>query len=442
MFSALTNTFQSIFSKFGRSGKLTEKNIQDALEEVRLALLDADVQYGIVKNFIRSVKEKAVGQALLTAVSPGQLFTKIVHDELVALLGSEEKECTIRERPAKLLLCGLQGSGKTTGAAKLALYFKEKQGFKKPCVVALDLARPAAVMQLKILSEQAGVDFFSIDGEKDPRVIAKEALSSAISHMWDLLIFDTAGRLAIDDALMDELLAVKQIVNPQQTILTLNAATGQDAVKTAAAFAAKIGVTGSCLTMLDGASRGGAAISVAEVTKCPILFEGHGEKIGDIRPFHPVSMADRILGMGDTINLVRKAQEHFKEEDAAVLERKLRKAEFSYEDLLKQFHMIQKMGSLKSLISMIPGLSSLPFDGGEEKLQKTEAMIYSMTPAERSEEVELTVSRRKRIAKGSGTTIDDVNHLVKTMKQAKQLFKNVPKMKHLEKMMKGGSLWR
>jgi signal recognition particle subunit SRP54 len=440
MFAALTEKFQGVFSKFFKAKALTDGNIQEAIDEVRLALLDADVQYGVVKNFVKRVKEKAVGQKLIEAVSPGQLFVKIVHEELVELLGSTEKDLRVEGRPGKILLCGLQGSGKTTYAAKLARYLREKKGFLRPCVVACDLARPAAVDQLKTLAMQAEVNFFSLPGEKNPVRVAEAALEEATIKMWDLLIFDTAGRLHVDQDLMDELAAVKEAVRPQHVILTLNAATGQDAVRAASTFAEHIGVTGSCLTMLDGSSRGGAAISVVEVTKRPVLFEGHGEKISDIRPFHPMSMADRILGMGDTINLVRHAQEHIQESEAKDLEHKLRRAEFTYGDFLQQMRMLKKMGPLKNLMAMLPGASNLPMEGGEKEMQKAEAIIYSMTPEERDERCELSVRRRQRIAKGSGTSIDDVNRLVKTLKQAKQFFKNMPKLKNLEKMM--GGLWR
>jgi signal recognition particle subunit SRP54 len=307
--------------------------------------------------------------------------------------------------------------------------------------VACDVTRPAAVDQLTMLAKQAGIDCFSISGEKDPVRVVNEAMFEAPKQMWDLLIFDTAGRLHVDSALMQELVGVKEAARAHQVILTLNAATGQDAVRTASAFAEQIGVTGSCLTMLDGSSRGGAAISIVEVTKRPILFEGYGEKLGDIRPFHPMSMADRILGMGDTINLVRQAQEHIQEKDAKELERKLRRSEFSYADFLGQLRMLKKMGSVKGLLSMLPGMSGVQIPDGDKELSKAEAMILSMTQVERDDACELTVSRRQRIARGSGTTIDDVNRLVKTMKQAKQFFKNAPKMKQLEKMM-GGSVWR
>ena len=441
MFSALAEKFQGIFSRFLHGKSLSESNIQEAIDEVRLALLEADVQYSVVKTFIQRVQEKALGQKLVASVSPGQLFVKIVHDELVALLGSEEKEFVMHERPARILLCGLQGSGKTTHAAKIALYLKEKKGFHRPCLVACDLARPAAVEQLATLAKQAGVDCFWIEGEKDPVRVAKEAVYEAPGHMWDVLIFDTAGRLHIDEDLMAQLAAVKEAVRPHHVVLTINAATGQDAVKVASAFADRIGVTGSCLTMLDGSARGGAAISVVEVTKKPVLFEGHGEKLSDIRPFHPVSMADRILGMGDTINLVRTAQEHIQEKDAQDLDRKLRRAEFSYEDFLAQMRMVQKMGSVKGLLGMLPGMPDLPIGDGDAEIVKSEAIILSMTPAERCGRCELGVDRRRRIANGSGTTIDDVNRLAKTMKQTKLFFKNAPKRKQLEKMM-GGHIWR
>lgn len=439
MFSFLAEKFRHVFAKFSGNSSLTERNIQEAIDEVRLALLDADVQYGVVKTFIKRVKERAIGQQCLSSVSTGQLFVKIVHEELASLLGSTEKEFKVNERPARILLCGLQGSGKTTHAAKLALFLKEKRGFKRPCLVACDLARPAAVEQLMTLASQAGVEGFHIPGETRPAIVAKRALEEAPKQMWDVIIFDTAGRLHVDEALMQELSAMKDIVEPHQVLLTVNAATGQDAVKAAAAFTDHVGVTGCCLTMLDGSSRGGAALSVVEVTQRPILFEGHGERLADIRPFHPVSMADRILGMGDTINLVRQAQEHFKEEDAQQLERKLRRAEFTYGDFLQQIRSLKKMGSVKNLLSMLPGVSHLPIEGGDNQLKKAEAIVLSMTLQEREGRCELSPARRRRIAKGSGTAVDDVNKLVKTLKEAAGFLKNVPKMKQLHKMM--GGLW-
>lgn len=438
MFSALTEKFHSIFAKLTSSPCLKENTIKDAIEEVRLALLEADVQWDVVKAFIKRMKEKALGQEVQWKVSPEQFFIKLVHDEVVELLGKEEKELSFDGRPFKIVLCGLQGSGKTTHAAKLARFLKKQYSFSKPCVIACDLARPAAVEQLRVLAQQAGVDFFALPDEKDPRKVAKAALECAHKNEWDLLLFDTAGRLAIDEHLMTELRQMKDAIAPHQTLLTMNAGIGQDAVKTAALFSNEIGISGSILTMLDGSSRGGAALSIAHVTQCPIYFEGHGEKLDDIRLFHPRSLADRILGMGDTINLVRKAEEHFKEEETKEMEEKLRKASFTYSDFLKQMQMIKKMGSLRSLFSMLPGmgqLKDLPLD--ESHLTKVEAIILSMTQEEREEKEELSVSRRKRLSSGSGTSLDDVNRLVKSFKQAKQFFKNLPSNKQLEKLLRG-----
>lgn len=441
MFSTLTEKFHSIFARLHSSPQLKESNMKEAIEEVRLALLEADVQWDVVKTFIKRMKEKALGQEVNWNLSPTQFFIKLVHDELVELLGKEEKEISFDGRPFKVILCGLQGSGKTTHAAKLAKLLKKQYKFTNACLVACDLARPAAVEQLKMLANQAEVDFFSLPEEKNPRKVVKAVLDQAKMKEWDLLIFDTAGRLAIDEQLMAELKEIKELVQPHQTLLTMNAGIGQDAVKTATHFSNEIGISGSILTMLDGSSRGGAALSVVEVTKCPVYFEGHGEKIDDIRLFHPSSIADRILGMGDTINLVRKAEEHFKEEEAKEMEAKLRKASFAYSDFLKQMQTMKKMGSLKSLLSMLPGMSQmkeLPID--EAHFGKVEAIILSMTPGEREEKDELSMNRRKRLAKGSGTTLDDVNRLVKSFKQAKQFFKNLPSNKQLEKLF-GGKVW-
>lgn len=441
MFSALTEKFHSIFVKLTSASQLKEGNIKEAIEEVRLALLEADVQWDVVKAFIKRMKEKAVGQEVNWKLSPSQFFIKLVHDELVELLGKEEKELLLEGRPFKVLLCGLQGSGKTTHAAKLVRFLKKRYKFTNGCLVACDLARPAAVEQLRVLAEQAEADFFSLPEEKNPKKVVQAALEQAKAKEWDLLIFDTAGRLAIDDALMSELKEIKALISPHQTLLTMNAGIGQDAVKTATRFSNEIGISGSILTMLDGSSRGGAALSVVEVTKCPVYFEGHGEKIDDIRPFHPSSLADRILGMGDTINLARKAEEHFKEEESKEMEAKLRKAAFTYGDFLKQMQTMKKMGSFRSLLSMLPGMSQLkelPLD--DAHFGKVEAIILSMTREEREEKDELSMGRRKRVAKGSGTTLDDVNRLVKSFKQAKQFFKNLPSNKQLEKLF-GGQVW-
>ncbi len=340
------------------------------------------------------------------------------------------------------MVCGLQGSGKTTHCAKLANYLKKKGESKNPLLVACDLQRPAAVDQLKTLGEQTGVAVFLIPGEKDPVKVAKAALQKAKNEHHDVLIVDTAGRLHIDEELMLQLENVKKALQPQEILFVANATTGQDAVNIAAEFNKRIEVTGTILTMLDGNTRGGAAISIREVTGKPLKFEGVGEKLDDLQLFNPASMADRILGMGDTINLVKKAQEHIDEEEAKKLEKKIRSATFTYEDYLKQIQTVKKMGSLKSLLGMLPGMGALKaMEFDEKEFFKIEAIIQSMTAAERQEKDELVPSRRKRIASGSGTKIEDVNKLVKSFKQAKQFFKNMPNMKNLEKMM-GGSLWR
>jgi len=443
MFGALTEKMQSLLSKVVGKKKLTEDNISEAVSEVRLALLEADVNYGVTKTLIKRIKEKALGDELIKSVTPGQLFIKIVHDELVTLMGGEEASLDLKtSHPAVVMLCGLQGSGKTTQCAKLAKYLKKKGECKNPLLAACDLQRPAAVAQLQTLGSQIGVPVFVALGETDPVKVAKAAFAEAKKNGHDLLIVDTAGRLHIDDELMNQLVAIKAALNPSEILFVANATTGQDAVTTAAEFHKRMGITGSILTMLDGNARGGAAISIREITGKPLKFEGIGERVDDIQLFHPASMADRILGMGDTINLVKKAQEHINEEDAKDLEKKIRTATFTYNDYLGQIQMVKKMGSFKSLLGMMPGMSSLKdIDFDEKELFKIEAIIQSMTLQERMEKCELIVPRRKRISKGSGTDIDDVNKLVKSFKQAKQFFKNVPNMKNLEKMM-GGSLWR
>lgn len=443
MLGTLTTKLQSVFSKLAGKKKLTEENVADAVNEVRLALLEADVNYGVTKTLVKRVKEKAIGEQVLKSVTPGQQFIKIIHDELVSLMGGQEAGLNLQGKPAVLMVCGLQGAGKTTHCAKLAKYLKKKGDFKNPLIAACDLQRPAAIEQLKILGQQIDVPVFSILNEKDPVKVAKEALRQAKEGMHDLLIVDTAGRLHIDDELMRQLEQIKEAINPQEVLFVANAATGQDAVNSAAEFNRRISVTGTILTMLDGNAKGGAAISIQEVTGKPLKFEGVGERVDDIQPFNPKSMADRILGMGDTINLVRKAQEHIKEEDAQKLEQKIRTATFTYEDYLTQIQMVKKMGSIKSLLGMLPGVGNMlpSMDFNDKEFFKIEAIIQSMTPSERMEKCELITPRRKRIAQGSGTKIEDINKLIKSFKQAKQFFKNMPNMKQLEKMM-GGSLWR
>lgn len=443
MLGLLTEKLQGVFSKLTGKKRLSEDNISDAVNEVRLALLEADVNYSVAKAFVKQVKEKSVGEELIKSVTPGQQFIKIVHDELVALMGGEESELDLKKKPSVIMMCGLQGSGKTTQCAKLAKFLKKNGTCKSPLMAACDLQRPAAIEQLKTLGQQIGVPVFTIPGESNPVKVAKEALAKAKDVGHDLLIVDTAGRLHVDEDLMKQLEQIKAVLDPSEILFVANATTGQDAVNVAAEFNKRVAVTGTILTMLDGNTRGGAAISIREVTGKPLKFEGVGERVDDIQIFSPKSMADRILGMGDTINLVRKAQEHIDEKEAEKLEEKIRTATFTYNDYLSQIQMVKKMGSIKSLLGMLPGIGSkIPdMDFDDKDFFKVEALILSMTPAERMEKCELVPSRRKRIASGSGLTMEDINKLVKSFKKAKQFFKNMPNMKQLEKMM-GGSLWR
>lgn len=442
MLGLLTEKMQNLVSKFGGKKTLTEDNISEGVTEVRLALLEADVNYSVVKNFVKKVKEKAVGDDVVKSVTPGQQFIKVVHDELVALMGGSEAVLSFPKRPAVLMLCGLQGSGKTTHCAKLAKYLKKNGEFKNPLIAACDLQRPAAVKQLQTLGEQIQVPVFVVEGEQDPVKVAKQAIAKAKADQHDLLIVDTAGRLHIDEDLMAQLKTIKDVVQPDEILFVANATTGQDAVTVASEFNKQIDITGSILTMLDGNTRGGAAISIREVTGKPLKFEGIGEKLDDLQLFNPHSMADRILGMGDTINLVKKAQEHFNEDQAKDIEKKLRDASFTYTDYLSQIQFFKKMGPLKGLLSMLPGGNKLQeLDIDDKQIFRVEAIIQSMTRVEREERCELVPSRRNRIAKGSGVHVDEVNRLIKSFKQAKQFFKNMPNMKQMQKMM-GGSLWR
>lgn len=436
MFGSLAEKFTGIFSSLAGKKRLSEENISEAVREVRLALLEADVNYTVAKNFIKRVKEKALGDEVIKSVSPSQQFIKLIHDELATLMGGGEAKLNFPKRPTVFMLCGLQGCGKTTHAAKIAKMLQKKEYGKRSLLVACDLQRPAAVLQLKTLGEQIGVPVFAIDGETNPVKVAKAAMAEA--KKYDVVIFDTAGRLHIDDALMKELESVKKVISPDEVLFVANAATGQDAVTTAAEFDKRLGITGSILTMLDGDTRGGAAISIFEVTQKPLKLEGVGEKLDDIQLFNANSMADRILGMGDTINLVKKAEEFVSEEEAKKLEEKMRKATFTYDDYLKQIQAVRKMGSFGKLMKMLPGASRIPdFEGKEKEFYKIEAMILSMTPRERCELDQLDIHRSKRIARGSGTDLADVNKLKKSFKQSKQFFKNGPNKKMLEKFMGG-----
>lgn len=436
MFGALTEKFQNLFSSLRGHKTLTDENISEAVRHVRLALLDADVNYTVVSNFVKRVKEKAVGDAVIKSVSPGQQFTKVVHDELIALMGTDEAPLDLNGKLSIIMLCGLQGSGKTTTCAKLAAYIGKNEKQKKVLLAACDLQRPAAVDQLKKLGSDIGAAVFSLEGEKSPVKVAKKAMEKASLEGFDVLIVDTAGRLHVDEELMQELEEMKKILQPRETLFVANATTGQDAVRTATEFDKRVQITGTILTMLDGNARAGAAISIREVTSKPLKFEGVGEKIGDLQIFNPRSMADRILGMGDVINLVKKAQENYSESESLELEKKLRKASFTYEDYLKQMGMVKKMGSFKSLLKMLPGFGSLgEMEFSDTEFVKMEAMILSMTSDERSEKEELSISRRKRIAKGSGVSLDEINRKVKDFKRVKQLFKNMPDMKSQVKKM-------
>ncbi len=438
MFDFLTSRLEKIVSPLFGQKSLTEDNVKKAVSEVRMALLDADVNYSVIKTFIQRVKEKALGESLIKSVKSGEQFIKIVHDELIDLMGVDAKEINLNTSPAFIMVCGLQGSGKTTFCAKLAYYLQKEKKVSRILLVACDRQRPAAIEQLKQMGAKIDVSVFTQEGEQNPVKVAKSALKSLKTNPHDVVIFDTAGRLHIDKDLMKELKTLKEVVEPTEILFVANAMLGQDAVNVAKQFHDEVAFDGTVLTMLDGNTRGGAALSIVEVTQKPLKFEGIGEKIEDIQLFHPKSMADRILGMGDTINLVRKAQEHISEEDAQDLEKKMRKASFNYEDFLKQFSMIKKMGSLKGLLKMLPGggmLQDLPIS--DQDFMKNESIILSMTLKERQEQVEIIMPRRRRLAKGSGSSIDDVNRLIKNFKKCKQMMKSMPKGKQLEKLMGG-----
>ncbi|OGN62573.1 MAG: signal recognition particle protein [Chlamydiae bacterium RIFCSPHIGHO2_12_FULL_49_11] len=426
MFESISQKFLALKEKLRGRTVLSEEEISSAAREVRLALLDADVSYPIVSGFIKRVKEKAAGSKRIKGVDTGDQFIHIVHEELVSLMGSEEPVLNLSHTPTRILLAGLQGSGKTTTAAKMARYFALHDK-KRVLLVALDLKRPAAIEQLRILGKSTGTDVFS-RAATDPCIVVQYALRET---GYDVIIFDSAGRLAVDGELMQELAEVKKICDPQYTLFVANSHLGQDAVNTARTFAEEIGIDGSILTMLDGASRAGAALSIREASGKPLYFEGVGEHLEDLQPFNAKSMADRILGMGDVVNLVRKAKIHIDEKQQEELKKKFLKAAFTYDDYLKQMAMMRRMGSFKSLFKMLPGEMRNMIDegGAESNFKSMEAMILSMTLKERSGLVELEPSRRRRIALGSGKNIEDVNRLVKDFKKLKQFSKQMPKMK-------------
>ena len=436
LFSGLSEKLNHIFSKLKSRGKLTELEIKQSMREIRIALLEADVNFGVVKDFIARVSEKAVGEQILKSLTPGQQVVKLVNDELIELMGSTNSKLEVSPKPPTvIMLCGLQGAGKTTMCGKLSQYLI-KQG-KKPMLVGCDIYRPAAINQLKIVGKSVNTEVYE-RGTQKPAKTAKEAIEVANSKGYDTVILDTAGRLHIDEALMDELKEIKKATSPTEILLTVDAMTGQDAVTVASAFNEQLDITGVILTKLDGDTRGGAALSIKAVTGKPIKFCGIGEKSGDLEPFYPDRMASRILGMGDVLTLIEKAQSAVSEEEMKQMEKKFREASFTLDDFLVQFESLKKMGNMSDLIGMIPGLGNLKLsekDIDEARMEKFKAIIHSMTKQERDKPEIIKSSRRKRIADGSGTSIQDVNQLLKQFDQTKELMK---KMKNGSFNMKGG----
>ena len=429
-FESLTEKLQNVFKKLRGKGRLTEADVKEAMKEVKMALLEADVNFKVVKQFTRSVEEKAVGQDVMNGLNPAQMVIKIVHDELIDLMGSE-----ITEIPLKggsdltiLMMAGLQGAGKTTTAAKLAGQFKSKG--KRPLLVAADVYRPAAVKQLQINGEKVGVPVFAMGDSQDPVDIVKAAVSHAEKNGNNILLIDTAGRLQIDEEMMNELTRIKEAVNVDFTILTVDAMTGQEAVNVAKTFAEKTGIDGVILTKCDGDTRGGAALSIKAVTDKPLLYVGMGEKLNDLEPFYPNRMADRILGMGDIMTLIEKAQQNIDAEKAREMEQKIKKASFGFDDYLESMNQVRNMGGIESVLSMMPGMSGQmsQISGmiDEKQLARTEAIIMSMTPKERANPDLLNPSRKNRIARGAGVNIAEVNRLVKQFNEARKMMKKMP----------------
>lgn len=424
MFENLSERLERSFKVLKGQGKITELNVAETLKEVRRSLLDADVNYKIAKDFTSRVKEKALGMNVLTAVKPGQMMVKIVHDELAELMGGKNVEVDIKGNPAIILMSGLQGSGKTTFSGKFANLLKTKKG-KNPLLVACDVYRPAAIEQLKVLGEQIGVQVYTEESSKDPVKIAQDAVKYARSNGFDVVIVDTAGRLAVDEQMMNEIAAIKEAIQPNETLFVVDAMTGQDAVNTAKEFNERLDFNGVILTKLDGDTRGGAALSIRTVVNKPIKYVGTGEKLEALDAFHPERMADRILGMGDIVSLVEKAQEQFDAEEAKKLQRKISRDQFNFNDFLSQIQQIKKMGNIKDLASMIPGVGKAlkDVDIDDDAFKGVEAIIYSMTPLERENPTLINGSRRKRIAEGSGTTVQDINRLLKQFEESKKMMK-------------------
>ncbi len=426
MFENLSERLEKSFKMLKGQGKITEINVAETLKDVRRALLDADVNYKIAKQFTEDVKQKALGQNVLTAVKPGEMMTKIVHDELTALMGGQKTDLNLKGNPTVILMSGLQGSGKTTMSGKLANMLKTKQG-RHPLLVACDVYRPAAINQLQVLGEQIGVPVFADLSDSNPVNIAEKAIRQAKLNGQDIVIVDTAGRLAVDEAMMTEITNIKNAINPQEILFVVDSMTGQDAVNTAKEFNDRLNFDGVVLTKLDGDTRGGAALSIRSVVNKPIKFVGTGEKLEAIDVFYPERMADRILGMGDIVSLVERAQEQYDEEEARKLQKKISKNQFNFEDFLAQIQQIKKMGNLKDLASMIPGMGKAlkNVDIDDDAFKGIEAIIRSMTPDERANPIILNGSRRKRIALGSGTTVQDVNKLIKQFDETKKMMKMV-----------------
>ena len=426
MFENLSDRLERSFKILKGEGKITEINVAETLKDVRRALLDADVNYKVAKTFTDTVKKKALGQNVLTAVKPGQMMVKIVHDELASLMGGEAAELHLEQKPAIILMSGLQGSGKTTFSGKLANMLQTKQ-HRNPLLVACDVYRPAAIDQLKVVGGQIDVPVYTEPENKNVNEIALHAIQEAKAKGYDTVIIDTAGRLAVDEQMMDEIASLKETVKPDETLFVVDSMTGQDAVNTAKEFNDRLDFDGVVLTKLDGDTRGGAALSIRTVVTKPIKFIGTGEKMEAIDVFHPDRMADRILGMGDVVSLVERAQEQFDEEEARKLQKKIQKNKFDFNDFLNQIEQIKKMGNLKELASMIPGVGKAikDIDIDDNAFNGIEAIIRSMTPQERTHPEVLNVSRRQRIAKGSGTSIQEVNRLIKQFDQTRKMMKMV-----------------
>ena len=446
IFESLSDRLQQTFKKLRGHGKLTEDDVDEAMREVRMALLEADVNFKVVKNFVKTVKERAIGQEVLETLTPAQVVIKIVDEELTALMGGTQSRINMSPQPPTIIMmAGLQGAGKTTSVGKLGLALK-KQG-KRPLLVADDIYRPAAITQLEVIGKQLGLPVFKKEGCKDAVEIANEAVAYSQSHMNDVVIIDTAGRLQIDEKLMQELRDIKGAVHPHEILLVVDAMTGQESVNVAKSFNETLGLDGVVMTKLDGDARGGAALSIKAVTGVPIKFVGLGEKLEPLEPFHPDRMASRILGMGDVLSLVEKAQQTFDAEEAQKMAKKLRKDEFTLDDFLSQMQQVKKLGSLENILGMIPGMGGLKkqlegqdIDLNGKEMRQIEAIIHSMTPKERADISIINGSRRKRIAQGSGTRVQDVNKLLKQFGEMKKMMKKMKKMKGKKGMPNLGGL--